>query len=301
MTVRLYDVSLRDGLQHEGIRVSTDAKVTLVRRLIAAGVRDLEVTGFVRRRLLPQLADSAELTRQLPRAEGVRYWAFVLGGVGLERAVEAGYTRVSTFMSASSVHSERHLGRTQRESLGVARRVVSSARAQGVQARVYLSMAFGYEEPVAPDGLIDLAGELLHAGACQLALADTVGIANPAQVRAVVRELVAAGVPAAVLALHLHDPHGLAVTNAWVAWEEGVRCFDGALAGLGGGTLEGIAGNVATEDLVHLFDEVGQPTGIDLARVCEAGGFMAGLLERELPGRLHRSWRASPDRAARSA
>lgn len=304
-TVRLCEVVLRDGLQNESVVVPTEAKVAIAHQLVDAGFRDIEVTSFVRPRWVPQLADAAEVVRALPQVEGVRYWALVPNQVGLERALEAGIGHIATFLSASDTHNKKNVNRTVRESLEGLRRVVETAVADGVRVRAYISTVFGceYEGPVPVERSIELAETLCAAGAHEIALGDTTGMAHPAQVRDVLHRFVDAGIPLDRIALHFHDTRGTALANVWAAWEAGARSFDSSVSGVGGCPYApGAAGNACTQDLLYLFGQMGVETGVDLDATCETGVFLEGLLGRPLPGRYHRYWQGAQKRAqARSA
>ena len=303
-SVRVYEVSLRDGLQNEAVTVSTEAKIEHLHKLIEAGFTDIEVTSFVRPRWIPQLADAADVIRQLPDVEGVNYWALVPNQVGLDRALDAGVANIATFLSASETHNQKNVNRTVRESLAGLRRVVGGAKAEGMQVRSYISTVFGctYEGEVPAAKTLELALALLDAGADEIALGDTTGMGDPEQVKRILDTLTEGGVPLERIAMHMHDTQGLALANVYAGWSYGVRTFDGAVGGVGGCPYApGAAGNAATEDLVHLFDRIGVHTGVDLDLAAEAGHFMEAQLGRELPGRYHRYHLAQPGRKVRSA
>jgi len=298
-TVRLFEVSLRDGLQNEPVVVSTQDKLAVAHQLVEAGFKDIEVTSFVRPRWVPQLADATDLVRQLPYAPDVRYWALVPNAIGLDRALEAGLDHIATFLSSSETHNKKNVNRTISESLRALGSVIERAVAEDVRVRSYISTAFGcpFEGPVAPERVVELASALLDAGATEIALGDTTGMANPAQVKSLLRRLVAAGVPLERIGVHFHDTRGTAVVNAYAAWQEGIRMFDGAVSGVGGCPYApGAAGNAATQDLIHMFHEMGVSTGVDLDRACDVGVLLESVLGRELPGRYHQYWRAQQER-----
>jgi hydroxymethylglutaryl-CoA lyase len=288
--VQIYEVSPRDGLQNEPTIVSTEAKVALITRLVDAGLRDIEVTSFVKPSWIPQLADAPDVIEQLPEVAGVRYWGLVPNRVGLERAIDTGLRCVATFMSASETHNQKNLNRTWRESLTNLQTVIDTAKDGGLTVRAYISTVFGcpYEGEVSLARTTMLARELQDAGADIIVLGDTIGTGNPRQVGTVVRAVVDAGVPLSRLALHMHDTRGTAVANVIAGLQAGVRTFDGAIAGVGGCPYApGAAGNAATEDLVHVLEAMGHDTGIDLDRACAAGATLATTLGRALPGRMH--------------
>lgn len=289
--VRIYEVAPRDGLQNELAVVRTEDKVALITRLADAGLRDIEVTSFVRPSWIPQLADAAEVLAQLSHREGVRFWALVPNVRGLERAIETGVSCVATVLSASETHNKKNLNRTRHESLVGLREVIATARAEELRVRAYISTVFGcpYEGAVPVSETVRLSLELLEAGAHELALGDTTGMGNPAQVIEVVRALQAAGVPLSAIGLHMHDTRGSALANALAGYQAGVRTFDGSVAGVGGCPYApGASGNAASDDLVHMFEAMGAPTGVDLDALADAGVFLADALGRSLPGRYHR-------------
>ena len=300
-SISLYEVSPRDGLQNEASVVSTAGKAELIGRLVASGIRDIEVTSFVRARWIPQLADAAELVAMLPRAEGVRYWALVPNRVGLERALDSGIHHVATFLSASETHNKKNLNRTVRESLANVEEVFAVARDEGVTVRGYISTVFGcpYEGTLPIDNTLRIVERLLAAGVDTVALGDTTGMGNPRQVAEFVPRLEAEGLPVDRMALHLHDTRGTALANAIAAYDRGVRQFDGSVAGMGGCPYApGASGNAASEDLVYTFEAMGIHTGVDLDTLSAAGVFAEQLVGRELPGRFHLSWKGARERAA---
>lgn len=304
--VRLFEVSLRDGLQNERAILPTATKLAVLDRLVAAGLRDIEVTSFVRPDLLPQLADASDVIAALPTSSDVRFWALVPNIRGFERALSSGVRHVSTVLSASETHNKRNVNATVRESLAALQRVVADARIEGLTVRSYVSTAFGcpYEGAVDAARVVELALAFRAAGADEVVFGDTVGVATPRQVEGLVQRVMDAGLELDRLALHLHDTLGMAVANAWAAYEMGVRAFDGAVAGVGGCPYAaGAAGNACTQDLVYLFERAGASTGVSLEGLAAAGNLLESALGRELPGRVHRFQAASRIRiaSARSA
>ncbi len=303
-TVRIYEVSPRDGLQNEAAVVPTAEKAELIARLAASGLGDVEVTSFVRPRWIPQLADAAELVSLLPRESGARFWGLVPNRVGLERALESGIGGIATFLSASETHNKKNVNRTVRESLAGIEEVLGVARDEGLRTRGYISTVFGcpYEGDVAPAASLAIAQRLLEAGADEIVLGDTTGMGTPLQVEHVLAVMVDGGIPLDRIAVHFHDTRGTALANALTAWRVGVGTFDASVAGLGGCPYApGAAGNLATEDLVYMFEQMGVSTGVDLDVLADAGEYAAGLLGRELPGRYHQYHRGARRRAASRA
>jgi hydroxymethylglutaryl-CoA lyase len=301
--VQLFDVSLRDGLQNEAVVLPTHEKLAIVQRLVDAGYKDVELTSFVRPRLVPQLADASDVVAGLSGiqgAEGVRFWALVPNQIGLDRAVESGIEHICTFMSASESHNQKNVNRSIRESLASLQRVIGSASAQEIGVRAYVSTVFGcpFEGDVAVRSTLDIGRALLDAGADVIVLGDTTGMATPHQVKDVLAELVDGGIPLDRIGLHFHDTRGTAIVNAYAAWQVGARAFDGSTAGVGGCPYApGATGNAASEDLVYLFHSIGAETGVDLELACEAGHALESALGRDLPGRYHRFHLAETRRA----
>jgi hydroxymethylglutaryl-CoA lyase len=303
-SVAIYEVSPRDGLQNEAAVVPTEGKAELVRALVASGVKDVEVTSFVRPRWIPQLSDAAELVRLLPRVEGVRYWALVPNRVGLERALECGIHHVATFLSASETHNKKNVNRTVRESLASVEEVIGVAKDEAMAVRGYISTVFGcpYEGQVPVENTLRIGERLLAAGADTLALGDTTGMADPAQVERVLQSVASGlGVGMERIAVHFHDTRGTALANAVAAYRVGVRQIDGSVGGMGGCPYApGASGNAATEDLVNVFEQMGVATGIDIGALGAAGNLAEALVGRELPGRFHRFWKGARERAGAS-
>jgi len=291
--VNVYEVAPRDGLQNESTVVETDDKVAFIERLVASGYRDVEISSFVRPRWVPQLADASEVvarTAHLRDENDVTFWALVPNRRGLDRAVESGLGAVATFLSASETHNKKNINRTVRESLAAQSEVIASAREEGMRVRAYISCVFGcpYEGHVDPDRAVDIAQALLSAGAEQISLGDTTGMGNPAQVADIIGRFKAAGVDLGRLALHMHDTRGTALANVLAGLQSGVRCFDASIAGLGGCPYApGASGNLASEDLIYMLQEMGYDTGLDLESAAQAGDFIEDVLGRELPGRYH--------------
>lgn len=302
ITLRMYEVSLRDGLQNEDQVVPTHVKVELAERLVGAGFSDIEFGSFVSPRHVPQMADTDELFHRLPARDQVRYWALVPNSRGLDRALDTGVGHIATFLSSSETHNLKNVNRTIRESLADLSKVVATAVAEGMRVRSYISTVFGcpYEGEIPVSRTIELAHALLDAGAHEVALGDTTGMGTPAQVQRIIGALADSGVDLDQVACHFHDTRGTAVANAWAAHQVGIRSFDGSIGGIGGCPYApGASGNAATEDLLQTFAAQGEQTGVDLDLTCEAALFMERALGRRLPGRFLQYWKARDQGAAR--
>jgi hydroxymethylglutaryl-CoA lyase len=293
--VCIYEVGLRDGLQNEAETVPTAAKRELLERLIAAGLRRIEVTSFVSPKWMPQLADADELAAGVTAQQGVVFSALVPNEPGYDRFRAAGGINVAAiFVSASESHNRKNLNCSIGDQLARTRAVAQRAAADGVGLRAYVSTVCGcpYEGRVALDAVVKLTAELFELGATEVSLGDTIGVGTPSQVRALV-EAVAEHVPLENVALHLHDTYGRALANVQAGFEAGVRSFDASLGGLGGCPYApGASGNVATEDVVDLFERQGVATGVALEVLVDATHWLErDVLRRPLPGRVYRAVR----------
>lgn len=291
--VTLHEVGPRDGLQNETEIVPTGAKLELIRKLAAAGLRSIEVASFVSPKWIPQLADAEELASQLPALSGVRYRALVPNVKGYER-----FRGVSTlhgaavFISVSETHNQKNVNCSVAEHLARLRPVAERANADGVSLRAYVSTAFGCpdEGAVAVSGVVALTQKLLDMGIADISLGDTIGVAVPRQVREVVAAI-SGMVPLERITLHVHDTYGRGVANVEAGYAAGLRAFDSSLGGLGGCPYApGAAGNVATEDVVDLFERAGIPTGVDLDALVDTTAWLeTAVLARPLSSRVYRA------------
>jgi len=265
-SVTVTDVSLRDGLQIEPRLIPTATKLTLLTRLLDAGVRELEVGSFVNPRLVPTMADTAEVCRRLPVGSEARFVVLVLHLKGARLAVSAGANDVRVVLSASEGHSKSNSNRTVSEGVAEAARIRELLTSTGV--RVAASVATSFVCPF--DGLVPLeqlttvVSRLVETGFSEVSLADTIGMANPDQVERTVHSI-RERFPATTFGLHLHNTYGMGLANVVAGLRQGIRQFDSALGGIGGCPFApGAAGNIATEDLVFMLHGMGVHTGIDL-------------------------------------
>jgi hydroxymethylglutaryl-CoA lyase len=290
--VRVYEVGPRDGLQNESDVVSVDVKAEFIDRLVAAGLRTIEATSFVSPRWVPQLADAEELCSRLKALDGVRYPVLVPNEAGLERALRSDARDVAVFASATETFARRNLNRSLEESMAMFAPVVSRSKAEGLWVRGYVSMCFGdpWEGAVPIDQVVGVARRLAELGCDELSLGDTIGVATPGHVTALLDAVVAAGVGLEQVAVHFHDTYGQALANTLAALERGVTTVDSSSGGLGGCPYaKSATGNLATEDLVWMLDGLGIDTGVDLAALVETSRWLAGELGRPSPSRVVRA------------
>lgn len=282
--VTVCEVGPRDGLQMAHGIMPTSVKTRWIAAIAAAGVPEIEVGSFVPARLIPQMADTAEIVRRAVLLPDVTIVALAPNLRGAQNAYEAGAHKISVPVSVSEGHSRANLNRTTSEQVAEVARIVAWVRAQDRTMLVEgaCSTAFGcsFDGAIADAAVVSVAAGLHRAGVDCVALADTVGYAHPAQIRRVVRA-VRAEIGPLFDGLHLHDTMGLGIANALAGLEEGVRCFDASLAGLGGCPFApGASGNIVTEDLVFMLESMGFETGIDIERLIAA----RAILHEGLPG-----------------
>jgi hydroxymethylglutaryl-CoA lyase len=292
--VRIVEVGPRDGLQNEKQPIPTVTKLALIRKLAAAGLRDIEATSFVSPKWVPQMADHAEVMAGLPsQAEfpGVNYPVLTPNLKGFEAAVAAGAREVAVFAAASEAFSQKNINCSVTESIARFAPIMAAAQVAGVRVRGYISCVVGcpYEGAIAPQAVADVAWRLRDLGCYEVSLGDTIGIGNPATVGRML-EAVAARVPMGQLAGHFHDTYGMGAANVYASHQMGVRVFDSSVAGLGGCPYaKGATGNVATEDLVWLLHGLGAQTGVDLDALVECGAWISAELGRASGSRVARA------------
>lgn len=292
--IRFFEVGPRDGLQNEKTIVPVDRRIELIEGLVAAGARDVEIGSFVHPKWVPQMAGTDEVARSITRDPEVRYWALVPNRKGLERALACDITYIAVFMSATEAHNRSNLNRSLRDSLDSLEETISLAGEERLTTRAYISTAFGcpYEGEVDFDEVLRIGDFLLQAGADHICLGDTIGAGSPQAIgegcgRAVERF----GVEK--VALHLHDTQGLALPNALIAYQQGVRLFDGAVGGMGGCPYApGAAGNVASDDLVNMFTQLDIDTGYDLEKLVGVTDWLGDRFGFKIQARYYNYWRA---------
>ncbi len=288
--VSLREVGPRDGLQAEPTVIDTADKIALVNRLSAAGLPRIEVTSFVSPQWLPQMADAEQVMAGIARRPGTRYSVLVPNLVGAERALVTRPDEMTLFVSASETHNQKNVHRTIRESLEGFHQIIEKVGTQ-VSISAVIVTAFGcpYEGVVTPAQVIALMDRLEALGIQEITLGDTVGVANPRQVFAIVQQ-VSHQRPAIQLGLHFHDNRGTALANLVAALQAGATRFETALGGIGGSPFSpGAGGNLATDDAVYLLQEMGVDTGVDLPALLETTQFLVEKLGHAVPSRVFAS------------
>jgi hydroxymethylglutaryl-CoA lyase len=289
--VRIREVGPRDGFQNEPEVISTEEKVRLIGLLGEAGLKRIELTSFVRRDVIPQLADAAEvLTRFEPR-DGVAYSVLIPNRKGLENALSFRdrFQEANFFLSASETHNTKNVNRTIDESLADLEGTIAAAREAGVRCEGVISTSFGcpYEGEVPPDRVFEIAEKLKGFGCEEIAFGDTTGMANPVQVRRFFEAAARQLGEQVQLTAHFHNTRGQGLANALAALEVGVTSFESSFGELGGCPVpKGATGNIASEDLVSMLHEMGHETGIDLAKLVDAAREAQRVLGRPLGSHL---------------
>jgi hydroxymethylglutaryl-CoA lyase len=287
------EVAPRDGLQIEPVWVPTDEKVALIDALSGAGFTRIEAGSFVSPKAIPALRDGDEVFLRMRREPGVIYVALVPNLKGAQRAMLSGADELNLVMSASQSHNRANMRMDCAQSLAAFGEIVAAVRGRPVGLNGSVATAFGcpFEGQVDEDRVLALVDQYLEMGITGITLADTTGMANPRQVARIVRR-VRARIPSSALTLHFHNTRGLGLANVAAAYEAGARRFDASLGGLGGCPFApGASGNICTEDLVNMCEEMGIPTGIDLPKLIALSRGLPALLGHEMPGQVAKAGR----------
>lgn len=296
--LKIYEVGPRDGLQNEGGILTARQKEGLVDGLVEAGLRHIEVTSFVHPKAVPQLADADEVMASvIERHAGdqVEFVGLVFNERGYERAWAGGCRSMAFGAAVSETFSLRNTRNTPRQALDTARTLIARAHQDDVRTRFYVMTAWicPFEGPISPHKTLAVVQEISDWGVDEIAIADTVGHADPISVGRLI-ELIARRIDIERLAVHLHDTQALGLANATAALQAGIRTFDSSVGGLGGCPFApGAAGNLATEDLVFLAFKVGLGTGVDLARLWDVVYELERAIGRPIGGRIRQWWESS--------
>jgi hydroxymethylglutaryl-CoA lyase/(R)-citramalyl-CoA lyase len=294
MSVTICDVGPRDGLQNQPVTLAPEVRAELVNLLAAAGVPRIEAASFVSERHVPQMAGAAEVVAAIERRDGVTYAGLVLNERGYDRLVESGLDEVHVTFAATDEFSQRNAGMSTEDGVRTAERILARASEDGIRATTTISVSFGcpFAGAVDPARVEELAERVVRAGTVEVAVADTIGVGVPAQVRDLVGRLLPLGVP---VGIHLHNTRNTGYANAYAALEAGATIFDASVGGVGGCPFAPRAtGNIATEDLVYLLHGQGVETGIDLEGLLEAARWLESQLGRELEGQVYKAGTFAP-------
>lgn len=285
-SIEMVEVSPRDGLQNERTIVSTVHKVELIERAIAAGSRRIEVTSFVNPRAVPQMADAEEVCAALPHCDDVTYIGLVMNLRGADRAIATG--RIDQ-LGAVAVATDRfalaNQGQTSDGSVEASCEIIARAQASGLSGQATIAASFGcpFEGEVAEERVVAMAAALAEAGPVEIALADTIGVGNPAHVASLVGK-VRAAIGELPIRVHFHNTRGTGLANVWAAIGAGASVVDASIGGLGGCPFApGAAGNVATEDVAYMLERAGIDTRLELEALIETNHWLAGVMGKQLP------------------
>lgn len=289
--VEIVEVGPRDGLQNEAALLPTDVKIELIERSIAAGARRIEATSFVHPRLVPQMADAEAVMAGVPRRDDVSYTGLVLNQRGFDRAATAGVDEVNIVVVASETFAHRNQSATVQQTVDTAVTIAAAARAAAIRTTATIAVAFGcpFEGDIDPDVVLGLVRQIADAGVDEIALADTIGVGVPTQVRHLLEgsAAIAPGVP---LRMHFHNTRNTGYANAIAALESGATVLDASTGGIGGCPFAPAAtGNIATEDLVYLLERMGVATGLSAPDLIDTAGWLGEHLGAPTPGLLARA------------
>lgn len=299
-SIKIYEVGPRDGLQNEASPINTAKKLRLVAGLAAAGLRHIELTSFVHPTAVPQMADAdvvMETAVSNPTYNHINFVGLVFNQRGYERALAAGCRAMAFGVAVSDTFSQRNTRRASAEALATTRALVAQARRDGIWTRVYLMTAWvcPFEGKINPLRTIALAEQVWALGIDELAVADTIGHADPLAVGSLMENL-GRRLDMSRLAVHLHDTQAIGLANATTALQAGVRIFDSSVGGLGGCPFApGAAGNLATEDLVFLAYKLGLGTGVDFRKLWDIVDDLEQWVGRPIGGRIRPWWESVCD------
>ena len=289
--VDIVEVGLRDGLQNDPAMLNTEGKLEFINRLIDAGIRRMEVASFVNPKRVPQMADSDEVMRRVPRDKGVKYIGLALNDKGMERAIAAQCDEVNFVVVASDTFGQRNQNATAEQSLAVFEQMVGLAREADIPGSITLGASFGcpFEGEIPVERLVWISKRAAELGASEIAIADTIGVADPWEVKrrvGAVRE-VTGEVP---LRCHFHNTRNTGIANAFAAVEAGVRILDASCGGIGGCPFAPKAtGNIATEDLVYMLSRAGVQTGVDISKLIATSHWLESALDHKVPGMVSKA------------
>lgn len=290
--IEMVEVSPRDGLQNEKTQISTSDKIRLIERAIEAGFRRIEVTSFVNPRAVPQMADAEEVCAGLPDREDVTYIGLVMNQRGADRALATGrIDQLGAVCVATDRFAMANQGQTSEGSVEAAKAIIEAARSAGKTAQATIAASFGcpFEGEVAEERVIAMAASLAEAAPVEIALADTIGVGNPAHVSSLVTRVKEA-IGEIPVRVHFHNTRGTGLANVWAAIGAGAVTVDASIGGLGGCPFApGAAGNVATEDVAYMLERAGIETGIDLASLIETNHWLSSVMGKELPAMVAKS------------
>jgi hydroxymethylglutaryl-CoA lyase len=283
--VSIVEVGPRDGFQMETVFIPTQLKIQVINTVARAGIPKIEATSFVSPRVIPQMKDASEVMRGIERQPGVVSSALVPNLTGAKLAMESGADAMRVVVCASETYNQRNVRMSVAESLQSCDEILKVGQSSAVPVEVAIGLAFGcpLEGHIPEDRVVELTGRLTAMGYQEVSIADSVGLGNPVQVQQMMRRL-RREFPQIHFSLHLHNTRGLGLANVLAALGEGIDTFDSSIGGLGGcPVVPGGSGNIPTEDLVNMLEEMGIQTGVDIEAVTVASRMVQEFLQRPLP------------------
>lgn len=285
--IEFVEVGPRDGLQNEAVLISTDDKIALINRAIDAGARRIEVTSFVNPKRVPQMADAEAVCANLPDRDNVTYIGLVMNQRGAERAIGTGtIDQLGAVAVATDSFAMANQGQSSDESVAAARAIIALALAEGRTAQCTIAASFGcpFEGEVPDRRVLEMALAIAEAGPVEIALADTIGVGDPAHVVRLVA-LVNKELGSLPVRVHFHNTRNTGLANVWAAVTAGATVVDASIGGLGGCPFApGAAGNVPSEDVVYMLERAGVSTGMNLDSLIQASHWLSDIMGRKLPG-----------------
>jgi len=289
--VEIVEMGLRDGLQNEKVVVPVETRIEFARRLSQTGLRRLEIGAFVRSAKVPQMAGSKDvvagvlkLQKEKKIPSSIQFSALVPNEIGMRDAIQSGVKEIAIFASSTESFSKSNINCTIEESFERFKPVIALAKKNKIKVRGYLSVCFGcpFEGPVPEKRVVELTKRLYQLGCYEISIGDTIGVADPGQVASLIKKLKRV-IPVKKIAGHFHDTRGTSLANILTAYQLGVRVFDASVGGLGGCPYApGSSGNVATEDVVYMFDRMGVETGLDLKQYIETNHWISSQIKKDL-------------------
>jgi len=288
-SIVIEEQGLRDGIQNLDTIVSTERKLKIIDQLIEAGIKRIQIASFVHPKLVPQMADAENVCKSVKKQEGILYSGLVLNVKGVERGIAAGLNHLACSISASDTHSQKNARKTLTEARSAFEEMVALCEKNQIATRGGIQCAFGcrYEGDIAHSAVLDLVKHHLDSGIDELAVADSTGMGNPMAVEELMSQVIELADEIPVV-LHLHNTENKGYANLYAAVKSGVKIFDTAFGGLGGCPfIKNATGNIATEDTIHLLDQMGYSTGIDKLKIAAISGAFARTQGGALPSQMY--------------
>lgn len=290
--IKIVEVGARDGLQNEKKLVSTATRIKFIEKLSSAGLKHIEIGAFVSPKWVPQMASSDKVVNSILKKQksgklqkSIKYSCLVPNMRGFEDAIKTDIKEIAIFGSCSEAFSQRNINCSVAESFKRFDKVIYSAKKHKIKVRGYLSMAFGdpYDGKISPIKVASLAEKLIDKGVYEVSIGDTIGVATPKQVIAVIKALKKKSIPLSKIAMHFHDTRGTALANVYASLENDITIFDSSIGSLGGCPYApGSLGNLATEDLVYMLEEMGYKTGISIPELIKIKKWIEKIVDRPL-------------------